>query len=155
MRAICVDTGFLIGLYDRTDEFHDIASRYFVEFFDTGSNHLLIPWPILYEAISTRMVKNKEGLARLEKDWKRLAVQRRLDILSDEPFRDTVINECFDELGKPLPQYRKLSAVDRVVRRMLSDTHLRIHAFVTFNPGDFVDVCAKHRRDVFTHQARG
>ncbi len=155
MRAICVDSGFLIGLYDRTDEFHDIASKYFDEFFGAGGNRLLVPWPILYEAISTRMVKNKEGLTRLERDWKRLAIQRRLDLLSDEPFRDTVINECFEELGKPLPQYRKLSAVDRVVRRMLSDNNLRIHAFVTFNPGDFVDVCTKHRREMFTHEPRG
>ena len=27
MKAICVDAGFLIGLYDKTDEFHDIASK--------------------------------------------------------------------------------------------------------------------------------
>lgn len=150
MKAICVDTGFLIGLYDTNDEFHNIASRYFGEFFDTGTNRLLIPWPILYEAISTRMAKNRVGLARLDKDWKRLAVQRRLDVLSDEPFRERAIDECFDELGKPAPHYRSLSVVDRVVRRMLSDTDLRIHAFVTFNPKDFVDVCTKYGREMFT-----
>jgi predicted nucleic acid-binding protein len=143
MKAICVDTGFLIGLYDDTDDFHAQAQKYFSDFFGTGTNHLLIPWPILYEAISTRMVKNKKGMALLNVDWKRLSIQRRLDLLPDVPYRDRTIDDCFDELGKPLPQYRNLSAVDRVIRNMLSDTNLRIHAFVTFNPKDFSDVCRK------------
>ena len=143
MKAICVDTGFLIGLYDNTDSFHARAKKHFSDFFDAGTNHLLIPWPVLYEAVSTRMVKNKRGMALLESDWKLLSIQRRLDLLPDLPYRDRTIDECFEELGKPLAQYRNLSAVDRVIRNMLSDTKLRIHAFVTFNPKDFGDVCRK------------
>jgi predicted nucleic acid-binding protein len=142
MKAICVDTGFLIGLYDDTDSFHAKAKKYFSDFFDTGSNHLLIPWPVLYEAISTRMVKNKKGMTHLQGDWKRFSIERRLDLLSDLPYREGTIDECFYELGKPLPQCRNLSAADRVIRNMLSDKNLRIHAFVTFNPKDFNDVCA-------------
>jgi predicted nucleic acid-binding protein len=148
MKAICVDTGFLIGLYDDTDPYHDKAKKYFSDFFGAGSNHLLIPWPVLYEAISTRMVKNKKGLSLLENDWRRFLIQRRLNLLSDLPYREGTIDECFRELGKPMPQCRNLSAADRVIRNMLSDRNLRIHAFVTFNPKDFNDVCGKFGREI-------
>jgi predicted nucleic acid-binding protein len=143
MKSICVDTGFLIGLYDETDSCHAQAKKYFLDYFGAGNNHLLIPWPVLYEAVSTRMVKNKKRLGLLESDWKRFLIQRRLDLISDLPYRERAIGECFEELGKPLVQYRNLSAADRVIRNMLSDKDLRIHAFVTFNPKDFNDVCRK------------
>ncbi len=141
MRDICVDSGFLIGLYDERDEFHEKARDYFLRFFDRGKNRLILPWPIVYEAVSTKMVKNKNGMVLLERDWKRLAAQNRLHLLSDLPFRTDVIEECFNELRKPPIHYRKLSAVDRVIRKILSETNIRISAFITFNPKDFADVC--------------
>ncbi len=144
MKSICVDAGFLIGLYDESDERHEKATGYFLSFFDSTRNRLLVPWPILYETVSTRMArKNTKGMKRLEQDWKRLSAQRRLHLLSDAQFRDEAIDECFKELGKPLQQYRDLSLVDRVLRKILSERNLRIHAFVTFNPKDFHDVCGK------------
>jgi predicted nucleic acid-binding protein len=141
VKAICADTGFLIGLYDPTDEFHSKAKKYFLDFFDSGPNHLLIPWPVVYETVSTRMVKNKSGMALLQGDWKRLSAQRRLDLISDGRYRDNVVDECFEELGKPQTHYRNLSAVDRVIRKMLSDKSLRVSALLTFNPKDFIDIC--------------
>ena len=143
MKSISVDAGFLIGLYDESDQFHLKAAEYFLSFFDSTRNRLLIPWPVLYETVSTRMVKNRKGLALLERDWKLLRGQGRLELLPDTQFRDAAIDECFEELGKPNPHYRSLSAVDRVLRKMLSDVNIQIHAFVTFNPKDFRDVCIR------------
>jgi hypothetical protein len=85
-------------------------------------------------------------MMRMQSDWRRLIAQRRLELLSDLPFRDEVLAECFDELRKPIPQSRNLSAVDRVIRRVLADVTVRIDAFVTFNPRDFLDVCKKSNR---------
>lgn len=148
MRDICVDTGFLIGLYDPGDQFHDKARDYFSDYFGGAGNRLLIPWPILYETISTRMASNRPAMSLLENDWKKLAAQNRLNLLPDEPFRVRLIDECFADLRRPPGRPRSLSLVDRVVRRILSDTSIRIHAFVTFNPGDFADVCTLARREM-------
>lgn len=145
MKSICADAGFLIGLYDATDEFHGKAKKYFSDFFDSTRNRLIVPWPVLYEAVSTRMVRNKAALTLLESDWKLLSVQRRLELISDTSYRDNLLDECFDELGRPQRQYRSLSLVDRVIRKMLSDANLRIAAFLTFNPKDFSDVCRTSR----------
>ncbi|MGA8874353.1 MAG: hypothetical protein WB555_02415 [Candidatus Korobacteraceae bacterium] len=87
-------------------------------------------------------------MSLLEQDWKRLLRQERLALLSDLAFRDGAIDECFDELTKPKPHARSLSLVDRVIRRMLSDRNLRLEALITFNPGDFVDVCQKYHRTI-------
>ncbi len=69
-------------------------------------------------------------------------------MLSDLPFREDVMDECFDELAKPTGHARNLSLVDRVIRRALSDVNVRIDALITFNPADFADVCRKHNRQI-------
>ena len=77
----------------------------------------------------------------LERDWNLLSRQKELQLLSDLPFRDGVVDECFEELRKHPLHYRELSAVDRVIRKILSDSSNRISVFLTFNPKDFADVC--------------
>ncbi len=101
MNDICVDSGFLIGLYDEKDGFHEMAKNYFLRLFDRDHNRLVLPWPIVYETVSTRMVNNKQGMLLLERDWRRLSAQMRLHLLDDVPFRTEVIDECFNELRKP------------------------------------------------------
>ena len=148
MKEICVDTGFLIGLYNPNDEFYTKAQDYFSNYFSGTANRLLVPWPILYETISTKMASNKQAMFRLENDWKRLAGRDRLRLLSDEPFRMGLVDDCFNDLRRPMGHHRSLSLVDRVIRKILLDTNIRIHAFVTFNPGDFADVCIMARREM-------
>ena len=139
---MCVDTGFLIGLYGARDQYRPEASSHFLRLFGSGNNRLVIPWPILYETVSTRLVKHRQGMLGLERDWKRLAASNRLKMLPDEPYRANVIEDCFGQPGRPL------SAVDRVIRNILADPRMQISAFVTFNPGDFADVCRKFNRQL-------
>jgi predicted nucleic acid-binding protein len=146
MNDICVDTGFLLGLYVESDQYHERAQRCFTDHFSSGSSRLIIPWPILYETVSTRLVKNRPASNLMETHWKRLLRQGSLQMLSDQPYRDGVIDECFDEMRKPPFQARNLSLVDRVIRRVLSDVNVRIDVFLTFNTADFADVCKKHNR---------
>ena len=150
MSDICVDASFLIGLYDETDDFHVQAQDYFLRYFPNGGNRLIVPWPIIYETVSTKLVKNRERMWALERDWTLLKSQHQLHLLSDLEFREGVVDDCFDELKKPPVHYRKLSAVDRVLRGILSDPNIQIRAFLTFNPKDFVDVCKAFRREMLS-----
>lgn len=144
---ICADTGFLIGLYDDTDQYHTEATSHFANLFESAVNRLVIPWPILYEAVSTRVARRRKALTVFERHWKYLILRQQLELLSDLPFREGVVEECFEDLGRD--RYRALSAVDRVVRRMLADQHLRIDALITFNVGDFADVCHRFGRRIY------
>jgi len=85
----------------------------------------------------------------MEQDWKRLQFHSQIEFIADDPFREGVLDECFEELRRPLRHYRSLSAADRIIRRMLSDVNLRIQGFITYNPADFVDVCHKFGRQVY------
>jgi hypothetical protein len=105
-----------------------------------------VPYPILYETVSTRFVKNRKAMTSLENDWRTLRRQNRLDLLPDMVFRDQAVEECFAELQKPHARYRTLSLVDRVIRNILGDVNVQSDAFVTCNPGDFVDVCTQYKR---------
>jgi predicted nucleic acid-binding protein len=149
MRNICADAGFLIGVYDERDPHHQESVEYFVTLFDAEANRLLIPWPVLYEALSTRMARNVKGLRAMERDWKRLQTLSQLELIPDDPFREGVIEECFEELNKPQRHYRTLSAADRVVRKMLSDINLRVQGLITYNPQDFADICRRFDRQIY------
>ena len=148
MRYVCVDSGFLIGLYGDRDQYRVEASSHFSRLFGSGNNRLVIPWPILYESVSTRLAKNARGMLRLERDWKRLGRLNRLKVLPDELYRANVIQDCFEQLQTPPHLRRNLSAVDRVIRNILADPRMQISAFVTFNPGDFADVCEQFHREL-------
>jgi hypothetical protein len=137
-------------LYDGRDQYHDIASLYFDEYFAKTTNQLVIPFPIVYESFCSRFVKNKRAMTMLENDWKRLEGEKRLSLLSDADLREEVLEECFRDLRLPSASYRTLSFVDRVIRKLLSDTKIRISAFITFNPSDFADVCATFNREMIS-----
>jgi predicted nucleic acid-binding protein len=150
MNNICVDTGFFIGLYNDSDQYHIQAEKHFKDYFAKTPNHLIVPFPITYETLNTVFVKNRKAMTLLESDWKRLQSEKRLELLPDTPFRDDIFNECFAELRKHPAGYRPLSLVDRVIRRILSDVNVRISALITFNPKDFSDVCTKFNRQMLS-----
>jgi predicted nucleic acid-binding protein len=80
MMTICADAGFLIGLYDQRDDRHDRAVEDFVKLFGSGANRLLIPWPILYETVSTRMARNLGALAQMDETGSGCKHSRRLSL---------------------------------------------------------------------------
>lgn len=148
MKTICVDSGFLIALYDETDGYHSRAKNYFVQYMIDVQNQLLVPWPILYETACTRMTRRQKRMDILRRDWKILEKQQRIVLLDDLPFRMKAIAECFEEIQKEPVRYRALSLVDRVIRNMLSEIRIKIDFFITFNHADFIDVCKKFRRNI-------
>lgn len=148
MMTICVDSGFLIALYDQSDGHHKQAKQYFSTYFENTVNRLLIPWPILYEAVSTRMVRGRGWIVAIERDWKILRQRNRLDFLPDQEFRQTAMDGCLAEIERPPQHYRALSLVDRVVRGILAQVNVRLDLFITFNPKDFIDVCTRAHRAI-------
>ena len=126
MKNVLVDTGFWFALYSDEDEHHARA----VEIFHNNSElRFLIPFPSLYEAINTKFVKKKNHLL-LNKHIQQL----KIELIHDEKYK-------INALKSTLETKRNLSLVDTVIRRMLDDSNLNIHALITFNPGDFYDVC--------------
>jgi predicted nucleic acid-binding protein len=146
MKRVCVDSGFLIALYDESDCYNSKAKEYFANYLDNSNNQLLIPWPILYETVSTRMTKDKRRINALHRNWKYLESQRRLILLDDKEFRSDAFDECLAEVQKIPQHYRPLSLTDRVIRKILSEINIKIDLFITFNPKDFVDVCKRSHR---------
>jgi len=144
MKNICVDACFLIALYESSDGHHQAARELFEQLFDQSLHRMIVPWPILYETVSTRLVRRRASVQLLHQDWVTLQRQKRLVPLFDRKLRQRALEEVFGELERGT-NYRDLSLVDRVVRLMLQNPKLRLNAFITFNRGDFEDVCRQQR----------
>ena len=131
--TVLVDTGFLYALFDPRDQFNSQA----VEKAGVLDRHTsILPWPILYEVLKTRFVKKTQSLLQLEA----LQKQAHVVLLSDLPYREPALQAVYRSAPR-----RSLSLVDMVLRLMIEDVNVRTDAVLTFNPGDFANVCAKHR----------
>lgn len=137
-KYVLTDAGFWLGLCDKSDENHAQSERVLrmIERF-----HVVLPWPILYEVLRTKFVKNKNLAQRFEE----LRAGLALRFEADESYRDAAYEETMRlaKSGK-----RRISLVDMVVRHMMSDEKIRIDYFVTFNPSDFFDVCKKRKIEI-------
>lgn len=57
--------------------------------------------------------------------------------LSDEAYRQRALGRVF----RNQTSWLALSLVDEVIRSALLDPNIKIEAMVTFNQGDFYDIC--------------
>jgi predicted nucleic acid-binding protein len=130
--ALIVDSGFWIAMFDPRDQYHHDALTLPV---DLDTLTVLVPWPSLYETVSTRFVRDRRRLAPL------LAALKSPNVLllDDHPYRDDAYAGM-----ESAATARPLSLVDRVIRLMLADSSLRVKALLTFNRADFADVCRSH-----------
>jgi hypothetical protein len=137
MARVCVDAGFLIGLYDPTDQHHRAANEQFELIFgeDSGRHTLLIPWPILYESLGTRFARDPIKVTSLGNTWNYLDRAERLVLLDDAPYREETLTEQIEAPS------RGLSLADRVLRAMILEDEPRFDFFLTYNTGDFIDAC--------------
>lgn len=142
MNRICADSGLLIALYDERDAYHSQSLSLFQEYFEKPVNQLLIPWPVMYETISTRMARQAKQIQKINKDWGRLRRSGQLEYLDDAEFRLQALDDCFEETARGT-HYRPLSLVDRVLRNILSSRDLKIKCFITYNRGDYHDILGK------------
>lgn len=140
MRRVCADTGFLIALYGEQGQQHDRASAWFEQLF-ARPGHQLLPWPALYEAINTRLVRDPRQLEVMERDWTLLRRNGRPDYLNDERYREDALAEVFTETRRPRRSYRRLSLADRVIRALLADVALSVDVLLTNDESAFHEIC--------------
>jgi predicted nucleic acid-binding protein len=127
-KKILVDSGFWFALFNENDKYRSEALK--IED-DIQVHSLLIPWPTLYETVNTKAVKKPHNVARL----KRFIEKPSTKLVDDAPYRENSLQFVLENNS------RHFSLVDHVVRSMLLDKSLPIDGFISFNPGDFHDVC--------------
>lgn len=137
MSYIVLDTGVWYTLCDPRDQ---AVSRQTIEDIYEGLkfHSVILPWPIAYEVLRTRLVKNKLALGRFEQEVK----SPRSILLDDAPYRDRAIELAFES---SLRRNRPLSMADCLIRLLLEDPSVKVSKLVTFNERDFVDVCRTRR----------
>ncbi|MEI8393977.1 MAG: hypothetical protein WCF85_04520 [Rhodospirillaceae bacterium] len=133
MPYVLADTGFWYAAFDGRDSYAakavDVVRR--LETFQ-----IILPWPILYETLGTRFVRNEKALRGFNRYLKRPGV----NFLDDQKYRQQAFD---DSLYWSLEKGRPMSMVDCAIRLMIQDRNVKIDYFVTFNPADFADVCQK------------
>jgi len=129
-RGIIADTGFWIALFDRGDAGHSRA----IEVYRSIQNGvLLMPWPIYYEVLRTRFVRQPTWVDQFSK----FLVSSRTIQIDDQSYRGDALNQTFAACREG----RSISLVDMVIRLVLRDEKFRIVRLLTFNPKDFHDIC--------------
>ena len=131
--GLLLDSGFFFALYEPRDTHHASAQGK-REWLDELP--IVLPWPVLYEAVNTRFARRPGIMARFD------AVVGHPDtkLLDDTPYRDDAYRTAI-ELGR---RGRPMSLVDAVLRSVIEDTNVAVAALLTFNPADFADVCRQN-----------
>lgn len=144
-----MDSAVLIALYSRRDqvEYREKAQSY-VTRFDNEANRIVLPWPVMYESINTRIASYRPGMEMFARHLKKFRQTGQLIEVDDSPYRMHALEECMVEPTKT-HGYRSMSLVDRVLRLMLSDPSHRFSGLLTFNERDFVDICRKRNIEIF------
>lgn len=135
MPYVLADTGVWYALCDSRDSLHSKAlSRAGL----LEQHHVVLPWPVVYETLCTRFVRNSRALRRFVGLLKR----PRIEYLDDS----TYVQDALDiAIESSLSRARPLSMVDCAIRLILDDVDTRVDYLMTFNPADFLDVCERRR----------
>ena len=130
-KTVVVDTGYWLALCDAKDTYYTQAGSkaHYIQ-----SLTVIFPWPILYETLGTRFVKNRLGMSNFERILKRPNVL----FVNDVFYRNAAFEQTLQESQRGA---RSISLCDMMLRLILQDEKLRIDALLTFNPKDFYDVC--------------
>ncbi len=136
MPRVLVDTGVWIRLFDRRDGPRD---REDVEaLFDLVRAHtIVLPWPIAFETLRTRLMRNRIAASLLEREMK----APNISFLDDRDYRDEAFKMAVDSPRSG----RALSMVDCLLRLVMDDRNVKIDYLATYNDADFYDVCARRR----------
>ncbi len=128
---VIVDTCIWFALVDPKDSY----SRYAGTIEDLLQPHkILVPYPSLYEAINTRLVRNQRGQA--DNLFAYLNKREKVVFIADDVYRE----RAFEAVQFYLRQGKTYSLVDMVIRLMMEDVNLGQIAVMTFNVEDFVGV---------------
>lgn len=134
-QIVLIDTGVWLGLCDRRDGQAAESNAIFEQLESVG---IAMPWPLWYEVLKTRVVKQPRNFERFNRAIKTMSVLR----IDDTKYRENALQATLDSGATRRP----FSLVDMVCRLVIIDLSIRIDAVATYNVGDFADVCRK--RDI-------
>ena len=134
MQTVLADSCFWLGLVDANDQYHEKANE-IAELID--SNQIIIPWPCLYEIISTHLAGRKDRMIYFEE----LISKPSIELLDDASYKFNALKETFvlNRLGFTY------SLANSVIREILKDINIRVRYLVTFNIQDFEDICQRRQ----------
>jgi len=69
MTSVLIQVSFWVFNVE-SDQYHEAGAALFFRILSVGTESLSIPWPILYETVSTRFVKNRPAMNLMQNDWK-------------------------------------------------------------------------------------
>lgn len=144
MSAFLCDSCFIIALADNTEALHIKSCCYLKT--HTMGHHYLIPYPSMFETLSQRMVDNIQAMNRLEQLFLK-NTDVNVVYISDNRFRDNSLKECMNNIQN---RKRHLSFVDTIIRNMIKSKDIRKDALISFNTGDFKDVCSQNKVSLIT-----
>jgi len=139
MNNIIIDTGYWYALFDARDEYH-LEANELADYLDLGN--ILIPYPTLYETLNTRFSKRTEWMT----EFKKIIERDNVTLINDADYKESALNLTFEST---ILENRPISLVDTIIRIMLDDNNLKIDYLLSFNPGDFFDICQKRRIEFF------
>ena len=140
MNNILVDSCFWYALFDCSDEYHSKAQD-MKDYLEYGN--LILPFPILYETLNTRFSKRENWMFNFEEYMKKETTY----LVPDAEYREQALSNTF---FYSLVQKRPMALVDMSIRLMLEDVSLNVNTLITFNVGDFIDVCAFKRIELIS-----
>lgn len=126
MSNILTDTGFWRALVDVKDQHHTEAIMQ-MDIITANKHTLLIPWPIMYETLKTKFVKNAIHLLR----FKNALEQLKTEFIDDSKWRKSCMEVIFDN------HYNNASLVDLILVAMIEDKSIHIDFLITYNERDF------------------
>lgn len=144
MSVYLCDSCFIISLADNTEAMHNASCSY-LNTHKTG-HFYLIPYPSMFETLSQRMVDNVQAMTRLEQIFLKNS-DVNVVYVSDKNFREISLTECMNDRQNV---ERHLSFVDTIIRNMIKSKNIRKDALISFNAGDFRDVCTQNKVDLIT-----
>ncbi len=131
MNNIMIDTGYWYALFNARDSHHTKANELLYHL-DLGT--VIVPYPTLYETINTRFTKNRSGIEEFSKTLSKDNVR----FIEDLEYKENALSLTFEAT---INKNRPISLVDMVIRLMLEDVNLKIDSLISFNTGDFIDIC--------------
>lgn len=139
---ILVDSCFWFAYWEtrQKDQYMESAKRIYDICFDKYQYNIIIPFPSLYETVNTKLLRDKN---KTMADWflKKLASDTKYLKVFDDKYREAALAET-------TKNPRRISLVDSILRLMMQDSELHIRALITFNTGDFVDICKQYNIEI-------
>lgn len=128
------------------DQYGESAKQIYDICFEKRQYNIIIPFPSLYETVNTTLLRDKNKDAA---DWflKKLVSDTKYQKVFDDMYRDVALIETSKNT-------RKISLVDNIIRLMLQDDKLRIRALITFNTGDFIDICQRNNIELINESSK-